>query len=323
MNTRYLTALAVLPGLAWAPTSGFAQASELDLTMQVIAENQEPAGFINQIDLPPPEFFVSGTGDLEVAIDAVIEDQVAETTAVVDDVETTAADAIREQISIDGVADTNGTGAGNNDSSIPDSVDTILASDLPFDGTLQETVDATSDLVDGVTDSVGQVTGSVDAGVDTIVDVTDATNDAVGSGTNAVTDIVDNLGDATDDNLDAASDALGSTTDAATVQVMELNDSLQNIDDQSLTVDDAVVDNLSTLDADVSTGFESSLGIGSDSALDDGLLTIQGGAEQLTESGAELQIDTEQLLPTEGDSNLIEDDLAPSIENLTDSLPGN
>ena len=314
MNTRYLTALAVLPGLAWAPTSGFAQAIELDLTMQVIAENQEPAGFINQIDLPPPEFFVSGTGDLEVAVDAVIEDQITETAAVVDDVETTATDTIREQISIDGVADTNGTGAGNNDSSIPDSVDSILATDLPFDGTLEETVDATSDIVDGVTDSIGQVTGSVEAGVDTIVDVTDATNDAVGSGTDAVTDIVDNLGDVTDDNLDAATHALGSTTDEATVQVMELNNSLENIDAQSLTVDDAVVDNLSAPDADISTDLESSLEIGSDSAL---------GDEQLTESSAELQIDSEQLLQMESDSNLVEDDLAPSVENLTDSLPGN
>lgn len=184
---------------------------ELEITMQVIEAGQRPAGLIQRIELPPPDFFLQeeiGFSNTELLQEAV---QV-EANDLQETVNDIVADSVRDTISINGIdagnpatpeigipdIDLPDTGTPDLEAPIPETlVDTlpgdivdILDDDLPLQNTLEETLtDVTGqapELVDGITsssltlpDSDTSLTEQLDVTVDSpTIDIVDVVGDA-------------------------------------------------------------------------------------------------------------------------------------------------
>lgn len=156
MKCRKLTALGLLTGLNLVTAPAFAQAQpELDLTIQVMEEGQQPDGFINRIELPPPEAFDANSIEFDLSDSLPLEDAIEATRSVVDSVEEAVTDQVRETISIDGSApepSPEQPGVVTESPAIPESVERILAEDLPLEEPLSDVVDL-GELVDVTADA--------------------------------------------------------------------------------------------------------------------------------------------------------------------------
>jgi hypothetical protein len=239
------TNLLVLP-LAFvmleASTQVFAQAQaqpELDITITVLEEGESPAGFIQQLALPPAEFFGNdeetttavdvGTDDIgaEVAGDAAAD--VAEVAGAATE---TVTNTVSETISIDGTA-----AAVAESGLVPAAIVEVLDENLPLVNSLEDVINETAeglvngglpgtgvlptvpDLVPGIALPVVQ-TGLVPSTVtDVLADdlpLVDSLDGVLTQPTEGAAEIVDNLGVDTENLLPALDGTVGelsNTTD--------------------------------------------------------------------------------------------------------------
>jgi hypothetical protein len=184
---------------------------ELEITMQVIEAGQRPAGLIQRIELPPPDFFLQE--EIEFSNTELLQEAVqVEANDLQETVNDIVADSVRDTISINGIdagnlatpeisipdIDLPDTGTPDLEAPIPETlVDTlpgdivdILDEDLPLQNTLEETLtDVTGqapELVDGIIsssltlpDSDTSLTEQLDVTVDNpAMDIVDVVGDA-------------------------------------------------------------------------------------------------------------------------------------------------
>lgn len=182
-------------------------AAELDITITVLEEGQTPAGFIQQLELPPADFFATGAFEATTGIDADGSEAAtaaAELNAEVADLTGAATEtlnnAVRETISIDGTAALSTETA----TLVPNTIVDVLDTELPLVDSLETVLDAGLDDVtdnlpplDDVTGGVGNVIDNVTGGtggagvlpdLPGIVDNLDDSLDTIAPG-------VDNLGE--------------------------------------------------------------------------------------------------------------------------------
>lgn len=135
---------------------------ELDLTITIMEEGEEPAGFISKIALPPqmliaePEAAAAGQSKVSPELD----DEIDTASDILEEATTTVSDAIKDTLSVDGAAGLDG---------LPDEVIDNLPADLPLIDDLVEELDATE--LDDVLDSeVNAIDSSVDDAIDALMD---------------------------------------------------------------------------------------------------------------------------------------------------------
>lgn len=231
-------------GISVFSPAALAQDDELDITIRVMNENEQPAGFVRRLELPSPESLGIPARE-ESAIDAEIDNDVTATGAdIIDTInasEEVVVNTVIDNISIDGAsADATLDNAGN----LPNQVVDILDDDLPLNDDLADAVDdTTGEIVDVTNDILGSDPVDVAAGIggDTVDDITDDAvavgEDVSGSVDDTAGDIVDAVGDATGDTVDDIEDpaadvegTLDTVNDTGTLasDLDALNDSLDS-----------------------------------------------------------------------------------------------
>lgn len=306
MKRRQLTALGLLTGLNLVVAPAFAQAQpELDLTIRVMEEGQQPDGFINQIELPPPEAFEGGSIDFDLSDSLPLEDAVEETRSLVDSVEETVSDQVRETISIDGSApepSVEQPDMGTDSPAIPESVERILAEDLPLAEPLNDVVDL-DDLVD------------VTADVPTLVDTVELdSSDLLQNGGDTLGDLLDAALTAPVQNVDELGtpveeiEALGGSVEQ--IDVLETPLEELNVPDLPVGEIDAPVEVIESLDAELVDSLE--LPANEPDALVDSLDGL------LPETEDSVEIDTDSLLDAPLDTPFD----TPLDSQELDQLPG-
>ncbi len=284
--------LILLP-MAMASHTALAQpAPELDITMQVLGDGQTPAGLINRLELPPPEFFnptevISELPESEPD-DAIVE----QATTASGDVEQTVTDSVRESLSIDGVNNDEATTDGSINVNIPATVNNLIDDTLPLQESLQDSLDNTLN---------NPLDGTVGDALDDTLD-SDVINDTVEETTETVDDIVDNLGDTTADTVDSVTDSVDDVLDATTDTVADSSNDL--LDGTTSTVSDTV--ELNDLSEELPEQLQQPESVLEDS-LDSDLL------EDPVESPVQ-DIEAEALSPDGA--------LDDTLNDLNDSLPG-
>lgn len=275
-------------GLGISSQLAMAQDDELDITIRVIGEDEDPSAFVQRIELPPPENFdvtdVSGDTDVDESrsgeeVADQVSDEIGESA---EESTATAINATLDSISISGAK---ARESDEPDRNLPGQVVDVLDEDLPLNDDLTDDVDeATGEIVDVIEDNAGELDDVIDNVAentgdavdditdnvgDTVDDVTgnvdDTTGDITSDTVDSTTDVVDTLDD-TSDSTDVVTDTVGDSTDATgdltdgTVDALEIDsqpaDSLNEIGspggELSGTGDDLVNDIPDT--GDVSTG---------------------------------------------------------------------
>lgn len=208
-----------LPALCLSVASPgvFAQGNELDITIRVMNENEQPDEFVQRLELPPPDSFGISLQN-ENSGSLTLDDEVSNT----GDEITAAADA-SEQVSINTIIDNisiNGAGSddteGNTDN-LPQQVVDILDENLPLNTDLTDTLDETTgEIVDVINDLPGgDITDDVidDLPVDLGDDVVDSVDDVSGGIVDVVEDI-DSPADGIEDTVGELNDDLNSGLDS-------------------------------------------------------------------------------------------------------------
>lgn len=224
--------MASLSGLAHAQS-----AQELDLTMQVIREGEVPAGLINRIELPPPEFFDALQNSPELSDTDPVNTVADDTVEISSEIEDRGADVVRETISIDGTVDTDNDSDGVTDA-LPETITDILDDTLPLDNPLDVIDDTVGLPVDDIVDVFDD---SADDLIDTVGDVADGATDTVGDVTGTVTGTIEN-------STGAATDSVDDVADTVSDSVSGITDSSNDLQDVSNLVDGLENDNLDLLD---------------------------------------------------------------------------
>ena len=283
-------------GLSVISPAAFSQENELDITIRVMNENEQPSEFVQRLELPPPENFDLSAQDepsvtitLEEEIDSASED----ITSTANASEEITVNTIIDNISIDGaVAQESVDNAGN----LPGQIVNILDDELPLNDDLTDTVDdATGEIVD-VTDGLGDLAGGItgdpgDTGNDIVDNVEDTTGGVTDAVDDATGDITGDVGDSTDDISGDVTDTVDDTTGDIPDGIGDSTDDVSG--DVAGTVDDAVNDSVGDI-GESADGVEQSL----DAAGDTGDLTsdLESFSQPLEEDPAGLAGDlTEDL----------------------------
>lgn len=199
-----------------------------------------PAGLINRIELPAPEFFNPIDEFPELSEAELIDDTIEQTDAVSIDLEETGTNRVREVISIDG------TGAGATPApgivvDIPQPVVEVLSDTLP----LSDPLDAPGRIVDAVGDQ--SVTGIVDNLGNVAGDLTDSSS--------LLNSVSDDLGIDTDSDIVNSLIEFGAAADGMLEDSIEANTSdvlEDSIDVLDSTDTENIVDDIpGSLDSDV------------------------------------------------------------------------
>lgn len=144
-----------------AASPALAEKAELDMTMTIMEEGQEPAGFIQKITLPAPAEI-----GVEKSLSTGIVDQVREESGkLVDEATGTVTDNIKDVLSIEGAEDLPGDIVDNLSEDLPlldDVVDGPDLPGLPLDSPQGELpLDAAREAGDTVGDTVEEGAGDV------------------------------------------------------------------------------------------------------------------------------------------------------------------
>lgn len=235
----FAATMASLSGLAHAQS-----AQELDLTMQVIREGEVPAGLINRIELPPPEFFDALQNSPELSDTDPVNTATDDTVEISSEIEDRGADVVRETISIDGTVD------ADNDSDgvinvLPETITDILDDTLPLDNPLDSIDDTVGLPVDDIVDVFDDPADDV---IDTAGDVIDTAGDVVDGVTDTVGDVSGTVADTTEDAAGNAADTVDDVADTLNDSVSDITDDSGDLSDVSNLVDSLGEDNLDLID---------------------------------------------------------------------------
>jgi hypothetical protein len=190
MKANKLTLLSLAVAMVVMSPAALAQNPELDMTMTIMEEGQEPAGLVQKIHLPAPAEIGARDDVVVESLGSRIADEVREQSGeLTDEAVGTVTDGIKDVLSIDGVE------------GLPEDIVDNLSEDLPLlDDVLPDLPDL-PDLPIGSSQDVVREAG----------DVLDAVeNDAA----DAVNDTVDGVNDAVDEVEDAGSE-VGKTVEEA------------------------------------------------------------------------------------------------------------
>ncbi len=223
---------------------------ELEITMQVMEAGQHPAGLIQRIELPPPDFFLQE----EVAISTaeVLQDTVlVESNDLQETVSEIVADQVRDTISIDGTVTTDPDISLPEQivNELPNDIVDILDDDLPLQNTLEETLtelnDQTPDLVDGIL-STAPVSADIDNTLVQDID-TSLMQDVETNLNGTTTDIVDVFNDTNSDLLSDDIQSLGSDVNDSVNTILETVDeeviqSTQDVTDETSDTVQEIID---------------------------------------------------------------------------------
>jgi ABC-type antimicrobial peptide transport system permease subunit len=221
----------------------FSQDNELDITIRVMNENEQPSDFVQRLELPSPETF-GITTQSETNNSLTLEEEIS---GISDDITGTA--NASEEISINTIIDNisiNGAGAEatvDNANNLPDQVVDILDENLPLnidlsdriDETTGEIVDVTDDIdVGGVDDLTGEISEELGDVSNNVDDTTgDIADEAVENTDDMTGDIVDTVDDL-DSPADSMDDTLGETG--------ETGDLTTDLDELSQPLDEPIAD---------------------------------------------------------------------------------
>ena len=180
--------LACFSSVSPAQTSG-----DLDMTMTIMEDEEQPEGFIQKIPLPSAEDTADAPEQMEpdVAIDSeTLEDVESLTSELADDATGVINDSVKDIISIDGAGE------------LPDDIVDNLSDDSPLLDDLTDDVDDT--LPNDLTD---------DAPLD----------NAIRETASEIDNIVDNIDDANSDMID---DSIEDTLDDSDLKLDEMNETV-------------------------------------------------------------------------------------------------
>lgn len=258
MKKRKLYALPVTLVMMHASPLVLSQSvPELDITITVLEEGQTPAGFIQQLELPPVEIF--GAGQAEATSSIGVDDQAvpaasgqaalqldAEIADLTEAATDTIANTLRETISIDGTA----TLATESATLIPAAIVDVLDAELPLEDSLETVLnpdldgivnnlpplddisgglgDIMDNLGGGIVTGVDDVAGAVD---DVIDNVTGGVGDVVGGVTGGVGDVVGGVTDGVGDVVGGVTDGVGDVIGGLTGGVGDAVGGLSNVVD--------------------------------------------------------------------------------------------
>ena len=281
----------------FAAQTGLAQSSpELDITLQVLRDSQSPQGTVNQLELPPPEFFTPNTVISDSQENLIIEETIDQNGDAADDAEILATDNEPDTDVAQSVTRDDSPGDGDSATAVVNSsVEDVVSLPEPRQTNLQETLDSvTSDTIPAVN------------------------NNALDSTTDTVTGIVDNLGslptDSVGDVTDSVNDVLDTTTDA----VSGISGTADAVLDNT---SNAVEDSAGNLDNLTDTLTDSTTGIVEDSDIVDGLGDQLAPTEELLDNALDEEL-LQETIDTTQENIAPEDVLNDTVNDLTDSLPG-
>jgi hypothetical protein len=228
-------------------------ATDLELTIRVLGEDENPGELIKQIRMPPPDYFSREFSNPDITAPGPGQTIAEQAQLATEEAEQTAVDSIRERISIDGLDATSGenpdspqpdTGAAT----LPGTVVNILDQDLPLRQSLEDDLAPLVDI-SGAADAVSlpgsqALEATVNTGTEAIVDVTaePMPNTAVD-----VSELLDSSLET--DNRPQLDSLPGGNTDfsgAAGLDVETVND-LESIEDMNLAPNESITDGVEQL----------------------------------------------------------------------------
>lgn len=270
--------------------SGFAQSTpELDITIQVLRDSQPSQGIVNQLDLPPPEFFNPNS--------IISNAQENENTQNIETTETI--EAIEDMEDMEGMESPGAQTSGAGDS------DPVAAS---VNNLVEDTVPLTEPAQDQLQETLGNVAR----------EPIEALNETQDRTTDTVTGIVDNLGDLPSDTADDVTASVSNVLDTTTDTVRSVTGTADDVLDNT---SNTVVESTANVDDLADTVTDTASGIGDGADLVDGLNDQLAPTEELLDNTLDeglLQetIDTtqEEIVP----GGVLND----TVNDLTDSLPG-
>jgi hypothetical protein len=246
MNFRLLNTFLAAGLSTMISSQGQAQsATDLELTIRVLGENEDPGELINQITLPAPDYFsreFSNRGSTDPDLSQSITEQVQLAS---EETEQTGVDLIREGVSIDGLDIASGQNPDgplpDSDGTIlPDSVVNIIDQDLPLRQSFEDELAPVLNISGANT----TLDATMNTGTEAIVDVTAETLPDAAVDVSELLDSSMNTDNATqiDSVLGGSADFSGTTEfDVETVN------GLDSIEEMSLTPEESISDGVEQL----------------------------------------------------------------------------
>ena len=267
--------------------SGFAQSTpELDITIQVLRDSQPSQGIVNQLDLPPPEFFNPNS--------IISNAQENENTQNIETTETI--EAIED---MEGVESPGAQTSGASDS------DPVAAS---VNNLVEDTVPLTEPAQDQLQETLGNVAREP-------IEVLNETQDRT---TDAVTGIVDNLGDLPSDTADDVTASVSNVLDTTTDTVSSVTGTADDVLDNT---SNTVVESTANVDDLADTVTDTASGIGDGADLVDGLNDQLAPTEELLDNTLDEDL-LQETIDTTQEEIVPGGVLNDTVNDLTDSLPG-
>jgi hypothetical protein len=246
MNFRLLNTFLAAGLSTMISSQGQAQsATDLELTIRVLGENEDPGELINQITLPAPDYFSREFSNPGIT-DPDLSQSVAEQVQLAgEETEQSGVDAIRESVSIDGLDIASGQ---NPDGPLPDSGRTILPDavvniideDLPLRQSLEDDLIPVVDI----SGASAALNATVNTDTEAIVDVTAETLP------DAAVDVSELLDSPMDtDNAMQIDSVLGGNADisSATELDVETVNGLDTVEEMTLAPEESLSDGVEQL----------------------------------------------------------------------------